>query len=101
MDLFPSPHVAVLEVFQDIDLPGSFWGISFPSAPVTVIVEIILPRAGLKDSVSGYGPGKFVFEGGHGVVLISFKNEHSNPIRSSILKFLDANADIHQKEKMK
>ena len=61
----PCPHVAVLELFKDIDLLGSFWGIVFPSAPVTVIIEIILPWAGLKDSVSGYGPGEFVFEGGH------------------------------------
>jgi hypothetical protein len=30
-----------------------------------IIVEIIFPGAGLKDSVSGYGPGEFVFEGGH------------------------------------
>ena len=57
--------MSVFKVFQDIDLPGSFWGIGFPSAPVTVIVEIVLPGAGLKYSVSGYGPGKFVFEGAH------------------------------------
>jgi hypothetical protein len=31
----------------------------------TIIVEIILSGAGLKKSVSGYGPGKFVFEGAH------------------------------------
>jgi hypothetical protein len=59
------PHVAVFEVFQDVDLPGSCRGIGFPSAPVTVIVEIILSGAGLKDSIPGYGPGEFVFEGGH------------------------------------
>jgi hypothetical protein len=52
-------------LFKNINLSGSFGGIVFPAAPVTVIVEIILPGAGLKDSVSGYGPGEFVFEGGH------------------------------------
>jgi hypothetical protein len=54
-----------LELFKYIDVPGSFRGILFPTAPVTVIVEIILPGAGLEDSVPGYGPGKFVFKGAH------------------------------------
>jgi hypothetical protein len=65
MNLCPCPHKAVLELFKNVDLSGSFRGIIFPSAPVTVIVEIILPWAGLKDSISGYGPGEFVFERGH------------------------------------
>jgi len=65
MDLFPSPHVAVFKILKNVDLPGPFRGISFPSTPVTVIVEIILPGTGLKDSATGYGPGKSVFEGGH------------------------------------
>ena len=65
MNLCPYPHEAVLELFKNIDLPSSFRGIIFPAAPVTIIVEIILPWAGLKDSIPGYGPGKFVFEGAH------------------------------------
>jgi hypothetical protein len=57
--------VTVLELFENVDLPGSFGSICVPAAPVSVIVEIILSGAGLKDSVTGYGPGEFVFEGGH------------------------------------
>jgi hypothetical protein len=72
MNLCPCPHVAVLELFKYIDLPGSFWGIIFPTAPVTVIIEIILPWAGLKDSIPGYGPGKFVFESGHYLDFLAF-----------------------------
>jgi hypothetical protein len=64
MNLCPCPHEAVLELFKNIDLSGSFRSTIFPSAPVTVIVEIILSGAGLKDSISGYGPREFVFEGG-------------------------------------
>jgi hypothetical protein len=56
MDLCPRPHITVLELFKNIDLSGSLRDIIFPSAPVSVIVEIILSGAGLKDSVSGYGP---------------------------------------------
>ena len=44
---------------------GGCRSIRLPVTPVTVIVEIVLSGAGLKDSVSGYGPGKFVFEGAH------------------------------------
>jgi hypothetical protein len=61
MNFCPCPHVAVFKVLKNIDLPGSFGSVCFPSAPVTIIVEIILSGAGLKKSVSGYGPGKFVF----------------------------------------
>jgi hypothetical protein len=46
-------------------LLDSLGSVDFPPAPVTVIVEIILSGTGLKDTVTGYGPGKFVFEGGH------------------------------------
>jgi hypothetical protein len=52
-------------LFKNIDLPGSGRRIYIPASPETVIVEIILSGAGLKDSVTGNGPGKFVFEGGH------------------------------------
>jgi len=62
MNLCPCPHEAVLELFKNIDLSGSWRSIIFPSAPIPVIVEIILSGAGLKNTVPGYGPGKFVFE---------------------------------------
>jgi hypothetical protein len=48
-----------------MDLLDSLGSVDFPSSPVSVIVEIILSGAGLKDTVTGYGPGEFVFEGGH------------------------------------
>jgi hypothetical protein len=47
--------------------------VEFPSAPVSVIVEIILSGAGLKDTVTGYGPGKFVFEGAHLNTVLKLK----------------------------
>jgi hypothetical protein len=50
--------------------------VDFPSSPVSVIVEIILSGAGLKDSIPGYGPGKFVFEIAH-VSMVSFEAEMS------------------------
>ncbi len=55
--------MTVFELLKDIDLPGSFWGIEIPSTPVSIIVERILSGAGLEDSIPGYGPGEFVFEG--------------------------------------
>jgi hypothetical protein len=70
MNLCPGPHVTVFEVLEDVDLPGSFWGIEIPTAPVTIIIEIILPGAGLEDSIPRYGPGKFVFEGCHFCTLM-------------------------------
>jgi hypothetical protein len=60
VDLLPCPHKPIFEVFQDIDLPGFSWGILFPAAPIGVIVEIVLPWAGLKDLIPGFGPGEFV-----------------------------------------
>jgi hypothetical protein len=65
MNFCPRPHIAVLELFENIDLPGSGRCIYIPAAPVSVIVEIILSGAGLKDSVTRYGPGECVFEGIH------------------------------------
>jgi hypothetical protein len=61
----PCPHVAVLELFKNVNLPGSFGGIGFPTAPVPIVVEIVLSGAGLENSIPGYRPGKFVFEGAH------------------------------------
>jgi hypothetical protein len=78
MNLCACPHEAVLELFKNIGLSGSFGGISFPAAPVSIIVEIILPGAGLKDSVARYGPGEFVFEGTHFLVLILIKIRRMN-----------------------
>jgi len=74
MNLCPCPHVPIFELFKNIDLSGSGWSVDLPSAPVSVIVEIILSGAGLKDSVSGYGPGKLVFKGAHFQISISFAN---------------------------
>jgi hypothetical protein len=54
-----------LELFKNIDLLDSLGSVDLPAAPVSVIVEIILSVAGLKDSVTGYGPGELVFEGRH------------------------------------
>jgi hypothetical protein len=65
MNLCPCPHVAVFKILKNIDLPSSLGAISFPAAPVPVIVEIILSGADLKDPISGNGPGEFVFEGAH------------------------------------
>ena len=65
MNLFPSSHISVLELFKNIDLLDSLGCVDFPSSPVTIIVEIILSGTGLKDTVTGYGPRKFVFESGH------------------------------------
>jgi hypothetical protein len=52
-------------LFKNIDLLDSLGSVDLPSAPVTVIVEIILSGTDLKYTVTGYGPGEFVFEGGH------------------------------------
>jgi hypothetical protein len=78
MNFCPCPHEAVLKLFKNIDLSGSFGGISFPAAPVSIIVEIILSGASLKDSVTGYGPGEFVFEGIHFLVLTLIKIRRMN-----------------------
>jgi hypothetical protein len=53
MNLCTNPHVTVLELLKNIDLPGPFGGIKVPATPVAVIVEIILSGAGFKDSVTG------------------------------------------------
>ena len=63
---YPLPtDISLLVFFEHIDLPYSLRSVDFPATPVTVIVEIILSGAGLKDSIPGYGPGEFVFEGAH------------------------------------
>jgi hypothetical protein len=54
-----------LELLKNVSLPGSFGSVDVPPAPVSVIVEIILSGTGLKNTVTGYGPGEFVFEGTH------------------------------------
>jgi hypothetical protein len=52
-------------LFKNVDLPDSFGGIKVPTAPVSIIVEIILSGAGSKNSIPGYGPGKFVVKVAH------------------------------------
>ena len=78
MNLCPGPHVSVLELFKNINLSGSFGSSIFPAAPVTVIVEIILPRAGLKNPISGYGPGKLIFEGAHFWIFHLLLKDHKD-----------------------
>jgi len=54
------PQEPVFEVLQDINLPGSFGSVLFPTAPIGIVTEIILSGAGLKDLIPGFGPGKFI-----------------------------------------
>jgi hypothetical protein len=54
-----------LELFKNINLSGSIRSCIFPTAPVPIVVEIVLSGTGLENSIPGYGPGKFVFEGAH------------------------------------
>ena len=56
VDFLSDPHEAVLEVLQNIYLPGPFRGILFPASPVRIIIEIVLPGACLENSVPGFGP---------------------------------------------
>ncbi len=65
VDLFACPHVPVLEVSEDIDLPRSLWGVFLPATPIRIIVEVVLSGAGLKDLISGFGPGEFVTDCTH------------------------------------
>jgi hypothetical protein len=65
MDLFSSPGLSVLQVLEDINLPGSFRGILEPAIPETIIGKPVLPGAGFKGFVPGFGPGEFVLETGH------------------------------------
>jgi len=64
MDLFPRPGLPVFEVFQDINLAGSFRGVLKPAIPEAVIGKPILSRASFEDFIPGFGPGEFVFETG-------------------------------------
>jgi hypothetical protein len=66
VDLFPGPHEAVLEILEDVDLSGPLRSIFFPPAPVCVVVEVILSRAGLEDLMPALGPGEFIVQFGHG-----------------------------------
>jgi hypothetical protein len=36
-----------------------------PAAPVAIIIEIVLARAGHKDLIPGLGPGKFIADFSH------------------------------------
>ena len=59
MNLPPCPHMPVLEVFEDIDLPRSLRGALLPAAPIGIIIVEVLPGAGLKEFISGFGPREF------------------------------------------
>ena len=65
MNLFPCPHIAIFEVLENVNLSGPFGSIPFPTTPVSIVIEIILPGADLKNPIPGDGPGKFVFERTH------------------------------------
>jgi hypothetical protein len=78
MNLCPCPHVTVLELFKNINLSGSIRSCIFPSAPVPVIVEIILSWADLKNPISGYGPGKLIFEGAHFWIFYLLLKDHED-----------------------
>jgi len=65
VNLSPCPHIAVFELLEDIELPGSFLGILLPATPVGIIVEIILSWTGLEDLIPGFGPGKIVLDFSH------------------------------------
>jgi hypothetical protein len=65
VNLFTCPHATVFQLFKNIDLLDPLGRVDLPSAPVSVIIEIILSGTGLKNSITGYGPGKLVFEGVH------------------------------------
>jgi len=45
---------------------GFFQGIFEPAIPEAVIGKPVLSGAGFKDFIPGFGPGKFVFDSGHG-----------------------------------
>jgi hypothetical protein len=65
MDLFSSPGLTVLQVLQDINLPGSFGGILEPAIPEPIIGKPVLSGAGFKGFIPAFGPGEFVLESGH------------------------------------
>jgi hypothetical protein len=65
MDLFSSPGLTVLQVFEDINLPSSFRGILDPAIPETIIGKPVLSGAGFEDFIPAFGPGEFVLETGH------------------------------------
>jgi hypothetical protein len=57
--------MAVFEFLENVNLSGPFGSIPFPTTPVCIVVEVILPGADLKNPIPGYGPRKFVFECAH------------------------------------
>jgi hypothetical protein len=61
----PCPGKVVLEVLQDVYVPGSFWRIGFPATPIPVVVEIVLSGASLEDLIPGFRPGEFVANFSH------------------------------------
>ena len=65
VDLFSSPGLTVLQVLQDINLPGSFRGILKPAIPETIIGKPVLSGAGFENFIPAFGPGEFVLESGH------------------------------------
>jgi len=56
VNLPPCPH---MPVFEDVDLPCSLRGALLPAAPISIIIVEVLPGAGLKEFISGFGPREF------------------------------------------
>jgi hypothetical protein len=51
MDFLACPDLPILEVLQDVDLPGSLGGIFEPAVPIAVIGKPILPWTGIEDLI--------------------------------------------------
>jgi hypothetical protein len=62
MDLLSCPHLPVLKILENVDLTASLRSILKPTIPVTIIRKPVLTETGLEDFISGFRPGKFVFE---------------------------------------
>jgi hypothetical protein len=65
MDLFSGPGLTVLQVLQDINLPGSFRGILEPAIPEPIIGKPVLSGTGFEGFIPAFGPGEFILETGH------------------------------------
>jgi hypothetical protein len=54
MNLLSAPHIAVLQVPQNVYLFCPFRGIFFPTVPISVVIIVILPGTGLEDLIPGH-----------------------------------------------
>ncbi len=65
MDPLSCPNVPILEIFQDIDLPGPLRGTFKPAIPVPIIGKPVWPGTGSKDFIPRFRPGELILELGH------------------------------------